>query len=298
MLRQITAAAGSVQHLQRFGRGDGADQIADILPFVHYDLRLKAGEDIVRILFDDACCQALTELFMNPFIRERLEGLCLRCFQSQLVILFRTEIGSDTDAFPVNAFRRFKTRRFHFHQMRNQMFGTGCCTGMIQQLHGQTAEHLGHGHRFNIGNTCVRIDVSRIAHDGKCLLGQFCHHMAVVFAVYKMRNAPVNQRDVFSKDVIDAAGNQTGGSAFDNIQVGDNEDRCAHRDGFFLPFQNHRADVCGKAVGTGKRRYCDKGNAEFVSGVSSEVHDGSGTESNDYFGVVEILHHLLNQDVL
>ena len=103
VLRQITAAAGSVQLLQCFGRGDGADQVADILPLIHDDLRVKAFEDIVCVFLDDAGCQPLTELFMNPFVCERFKRLCFRRFYSQFVIFFRTEIGSDTDAFTVDA---------------------------------------------------------------------------------------------------------------------------------------------------------------------------------------------------
>ena len=113
-----------------------------------------------------------------------------------------------------------------------------------------------------------------------------------------MGNAPVGQRSVLCQNVVDAAGNQALGSAADDVKVGDDKDRCAHGSGFLLPVDDGRADVGGETVRGGQRRDGNKGNAQLVGGVAAEVHDGAGADGDDHLGGIQILHHLLDEDIL
>ena len=109
---------------------------------------------------------------------------------------------------------------------------------------------------------------------------------------------PVKQRNVLRENVVYAARDETRGSALYDIKIGDDQNGGAHRGRFFLSVEYRRADVRCEAVGGGKGRNGDKGDAELVRRVAAEVHYGSRAVGDDDLGIIELFHHLLDDCIL
>ena len=169
---------------------------------------------------------------------------------------------------------------------------------MVEQLHCKAALHLCHGHCLVVGNAGGGVFIGSFAHNIQRFLGKVGYHRAVIFAGNEVGYLPVEQRNVFRKDIVYAACNKACRSALYNVKVGNDEDGSAHRSGLLLAVENCRADICREAVGGSERRDGDKGDAELVSRVAAEVHNGSGAVGYDDLGVIELFHHLFDDGVL
>ena len=169
---------------------------------------------------------------------------------------------------------------------------------MVEQLHGKAALHLRHGHCLVVGNAGGGVFIGSFAHDVQSFLCEIGNHRAVIFAGNEVGYLPVEQRDVFRKDIVYAACNKACRSALYNVKVGNDEDGSAHRCGLLLTVENGRADIGREAVGGSERRDGDEGDAELVSRVAAEVHDGAGAVGYDDLGVIELLHHLFDDRIL
>ena len=198
----------------------------------------------------------------------------------------------------MNALGLLEAGRVHLDKVGGKVLGTGGRSGVVKKLHGESRLHLSHGHGLVVDLAGLGKLIGGFTHNLQCVLGKLAHLGAEILVCDHVRDLPVEHGNVLGQNVVYAAGDKAHGSALYDVKVGHNEGGSAHGGRLLLAVDDSRADVGGEAVGRCKRGYRNKGDAQLICRITAEVHDGARTVGDDDLGVIELLHHVLDERIL